>query len=790
VTGSTTALSVLGADDGGEAALTYTWAMVTGPAAPSFSANGSNAAKSSTATFSRAGSYLLRVVVRDAGNQTVTSDVSVDVQQTLTQVAVAPGSATVAVGGTQQFTASALDQFGQAMNPQPGFSWSVSGGGTVSASGQFTAGAVAGGPHMLTVTSGALNATASITVSPATQTITFNDKSGQDQALNGQYPTGVVNWGSGVWYHSGPWGLMTTKSASFTGAAQTSASFTFLTPRRLISLEAFNGGGGATTVTLSCAGQPNKVTSVGAGQLVTIATGWTAACTTVTLQSTNGWNTNFDNFVHDAGGPVANQAPAVSAGTDQSVTLPATASLDGSASDDGLPAPPALSVSWTQVSGPGSVSFGGANQTDTTASFTVAGTYVLRLTATDGELSASDEVTVTVLAPNAAPTVATAAAAAPNPVTGSTTALSVLGADDGGEAALTYTWAMVTGPLAPSFSANGSNAAKSSTATFSRAGSYLLRVVVRDAGNQTVTSDVSVDVQQTLTQVALGPSSATVAVGGTQQFTASALDQFGQALNPQPGFSWSVSGGGTVSASGQFTAGAVAGGPHTLTLTSGALNATASITVSAAPSGLVAAYAFSETSGNGVTDASGSGNNGTLSGATRTASGKYGRALSFDGTNDRVNIADSSSLDLTNGMTIEAWVRPSSLGGWDTVVLKEQPGSLVYALYANTGPGPASGEVETSAGYFTQYAVGSLPLDTWTHLASTYDGTTLRLYINAAEVGSRAVSGSVLTSSSALRIGGNAIWGEYFGGLIDEVRIYNRALSPQEIQTDMNAAID
>jgi hypothetical protein len=640
------------------------------------------------------------------------------------------------------------------------------------------------------VTSGTLNATASITVSPASQTITFDDKAGQDQGLNGQYPTGVVNWGSGVWYHSGPWGLMTTKSASFTGAAQTGGSFTFVTPRRLISLEAFNGGGGATTVTLSCAGQANKVASVGAGQLVAIATGWTAACTTVTVQSTNGWNTNFDNFVHDAGGPVANQAPVVSAGPDQSVTLPATASLDGSANDDGLPSPPALSVSWSQVSGPGSVTFGSANQTDTTASFSVAGPYVLRLTATDGSLSASDEATVTVLAPNAAPTVATAAAADPNPVSGNTTALSVLGADDGGEAALVYTWAMVTGPAAPSFSANASNAAKNSTATFSRAGSYLLRVVVRDAGNQTVTSDVSVNVQQTLIQVAVTPGSATVAVGGVQQFTASGLDQFGQAMNPQPGFNWSVSGGGTVNASGLFTAGAVEGGPHTLTVTSGTLNATASITVTAAPSGLVAAYAFSELSGTAVTDSSASGNNGTLSGATRTASGKFGRALSFDGTNDRVNIPDSSSLDLTSGMTLEAWVRPSSLGGWDTVLLKEQPGNLLYAIYANTGPGPSSTEIETSQGYFPQYAPGTLSLNTWTHLAATYDGTTLRLYINAVEVGSRAVNGSLNTSSGALRIGGNAVWGEYFAGLIDEVRVYNRALSPQEIQTDMNRAIN
>jgi len=82
-----------------------------------------------------------------------------------------------------------------------------------------------------------------------------------------------------------------------------------------------------------------------------------------------------------------------------------------------------------------------------------------------------------------------------------------------------------------------------------------------------------------------------------------------------------------------------------------------------------------------------------------------------------------------------------------------------------------------------------LPLNTWTHLAVTHDGTTLRLYVNGAQVGSRAVAGSLLTSSGALRIGGNSIWGEFFQGSIDEVRIYNRALSPGEIQNDMTRPI-
>jgi hypothetical protein len=134
--------------------------------------------------------------------------------------------------------------------------------------------------------------------------VTFDDKAGQDQALNGQYPTGVIDWGTNTWYHSGPWGPFTTKSVSFHGGGATSRTFTFLTtPRRLVSVRVFNGGGGSTTITLSCSGQTTKTQSVAAGQVATVTTGWTGTCTTVTVGSSNGWDTNFDDLVHDSGGP-------------------------------------------------------------------------------------------------------------------------------------------------------------------------------------------------------------------------------------------------------------------------------------------------------------------------------------------------------------------------------------------------------------------------------------------------------------------------------------------------------
>jgi hypothetical protein len=129
------------------------------------------------------------------------------------------------------------------------------------------------------------------------QTITFDDLSNPQRPLTGQYPSGVINWGTGAWYLSGPYSLDTTNSISFNGAGPTSASFQLLTPHTVVSLDIYNGAGQATTVTLACAGQPTRQLTVAGNQKATLTTGWTGTCTTVTVSSTNGWTTNFDNLV-------------------------------------------------------------------------------------------------------------------------------------------------------------------------------------------------------------------------------------------------------------------------------------------------------------------------------------------------------------------------------------------------------------------------------------------------------------------------------------------------------------
>ena len=128
--------------------------------------------------------------------------------------------------------------------------------------------------------------------------------------------------------------------------------------------------------------------------------GTTAATDSFTYTITDGRGANATAAVTVTVTPV-NQPPQVSAGPDQTITLPATASLHGSATDDGLPNPPGMvTVQWTEVSGPRTVTFGNAASLDTTASFTVAGVYVLRLTASDSALTASAQATVTVNAPS------------------------------------------------------------------------------------------------------------------------------------------------------------------------------------------------------------------------------------------------------------------------------------------------------------------------------------------------------------------------------------------------------
>ena len=297
------------------------------------------------------------------------------------------------------------------------------------------------------------------------------------------------------------------------------------------------------------------------------------------------------------------------------------------------------------------------------------------------------------------------------------------------------------------------------------------------------------------TQGGANPVAQTVNVtnsgGGSLSFTASD-DQTWLAVAPTSGsapsslsVSTSIAGltPGSYTGTVTISAAGASGSPKTVGVT---------LNVNPAPpagTGPVGAWGFDETSGTGVTDGSGRGNNGTIAGAVRTTAGKFGSALTFDGVNDWVTVPDNTSLDLSTRATLEAWVFPTALGGaWRTALLKEQPGQLVYALYAHNDVSRPSGHLFTTGDLFSN-GTAALPLNAWTHLAMSWDGTTQRLYVNGAQVASRALAGTLPNSTGVLRFGGNGVWSEWFAGRLDEIRIYDRALTQAELQSDMNAPV-
>ncbi len=181
--------------------------------------------------------------------------------------------------------------------------------------------------------------------------------------------------------------------------------------------------------------------------------------------------------------PPQNQAPNVNAGPDQTIQFNTAASLNGTVTDDGRPTGGSLTTSWTKVSGPGVVTFGNASAIDTTATFSVAGTYVLRLTANDSSLQTSDTVTIVVQGPVTAPVNQPPNVdAGPNRsvVLGSAASLDGTVSDDGLPAppgSVATSWTKISGPGTVAF---GNASAIDTTATFSVAGTYVLRLTAND----------------------------------------------------------------------------------------------------------------------------------------------------------------------------------------------------------------------------------------------------------------------------------------------------------------------
>ena len=204
--------------------------------------------------------------------------------------------------------------------------------------------------------------------------------------------------------------------------------------------------------------------------------------------------------------------------------------------------------------------------------------------------------------------------------------------------------------------------------------------------------------------------------------------------------------------------------------------------------GLAGHWKFDETSGTSASDSSGNNNTGTLTNSPTWTTGKINSALSFDGVND---YADIGTMNVSgSGITIAAWVKADSFSSAiDTRFISKANSTSEQGHYWMLGQTNSGGDklrFRLKAGGSTQTLIassGDLPTGTWFHAIATYDGSTMRLYKDGIEVGSVAKSGTIdIDATIPANIARNPDGSNHMDGTMDDVRIYNRALSTSDIQ--------
>jgi len=185
-------------------------------------------------------------------------------------------------------------------------------------------------------------------------------------------------------------------------------------------------------------------------------------------------------------------------------------------------------------------------------------------------------------------------------------------------------------------------------------------------------------------------------------------------------------------------------------------------------------------------DRSGHGNDGTIYGATRVI-GKVRNALKFDGVDDYVNLGDVLSLDYP--FSIGCWFKTPDVTKNNQVLVSKQQGPpnwYGYILYFAGTTGKIDFAVNTPTGASYIRSDDVMKNDVWTHIVGVYDGSYLKLYINGVQAASPVAFSEHLTAWASELWIGKREYGEVFEGIIDEVRIYIRVLSQDEIKRPMN----
>jgi hypothetical protein len=176
----------------------------------------------------------------------------------------------------------------------------------------------------------------------------------------------------------------------------------------------------------------------------------------------------------------------------------------------------------------------------------------------------------------------------------------------------------------------------------------------------------------------------------------------------------------------------------------------------------------------------------TLNATSLLSADTLSKAVRFDGADDYVDVPDSASLDLTSAITLETWIRPEALpaaGTWASVLTKAESYSLQF-----NGPVLEFTLMQSGARRRLPVPAGTIAAGRTYHVVATYDGATQRLFVNGAQVASRAQTGPATVTTWPLTIASWAGWGENFRGTVDDVAVYAKALAATRVQAHYTAA--
>ena len=217
------------------------------------------------------------------------------------------------------------------------------------------------------------------------------------------------------------------------------------------------------------------------------------------------------------------------------------------------------------------------------------------------------------------------------------------------------------------------------------------------------------------------------------------------------------------------------------------------------PTGLVAAYKFNEGNGRIVNDTSGNGITGFIFGARWTMEGKNGNALSFDGSSDYVDLGNPPLLQITGSMTCSAWVEAAANLANDGQIVAKSNDAAGWQLKTShdTGPQTFAVAISSGSGRVQRYSKTIRSLNVWYYVTGVYDAAagTLDIHVNGV-LDNGVLRGIIPVSQIDAPVNANigkrsslSGGGYCFNGIIDNVRIYNQALSQAEIQADMNTPV-